>query len=581
MRICTTKSANSEHVYVVQSYRRGGKSTSRIYRKLGSMDELLPLHGGDRGKVMEWAEEQARICTKEYEEGYGPVALTLYPNRPIASGERRSFNCGYLFLQSICSSLRLRNICRNISSRHSYDFDLEAIFSDLVYARFLDPGSKAASYEFAKGLLEPPKYGLHDVYRALSVLAEESDYVQEQLYRNSNFLHRRNASVLYYDCTNYYFEVEEETGLLKYGKSKENRPNPLVGMGLFMDGDGYPLAFGTYPGSANEQTTLRPLEEKVLRDFGCAEFIYCSDSGLGSRANKMLNHAGGRGYVVAQSLKKLKEEDRALALDPRGFRKSGTGAFADIRLIDEEEDAEEDAAYYKILPLGTKGLDEALVVTYSPKYKRYQRSVRTRQVERARKMIGEGGKPKKNRKNPSDPARFIRRTAVTEGGEAASEEHCEIDWERIKEEEKYDGFYAVATDLDGSPEEIIAINKRRWRIEECFRIMKTDFEARPVYLRRDERIHAHFLVCFTALLVYRILEGMLGKEYTTDEIVGTLRGMEVVDLEGYGYVPAYERTELTDKLHGIFGFRTDAQIIRKKTMRSIISGTKKPNKQKR
>ncbi len=575
MHISVKKTKNHEFVYIQQSFRTSsGRTSSKIFRSLGTVDELKTQLNTDRTGVLAWAKKEAQKDTDNFKKENEKVSISLLPNISIKKGCEREFNCGYLFLQSICSSLRFDNIVRNIKNNHKFEYDLEAILSDLVYARVLEPSSKASSYQYCMKLLESPKYQLHDVYRALSVLADNSDYIQSEVYQNSKFLRKRNTKVLYYDCTNYYFEIEQEDEFRKYGKSKENRPNPIVGMGLFMDKDGFPLAFGLHPGNMNEQLTLKPLEKKVIRDFNCSEFIYCSDSGLGSANNKLFNDMGNRSYVITQSLKKLKAEIRATALDPAQYRRIGSNEFIDLRDLDENDPSVFNSIFYKEIPVENKSISETMIVTYSPKYRKYQRTIRDNQVERAEHMIDNKGSVKTSRHNPNDPARFLKKTAVTENGEAAQHTFCTIDKEKIAQEEMYDGFYAVVTDIDGDAGQIIEINKRRWQIEECFRIMKTDFNARPVYLSRQDRIEAHFLICFLSLLVYRLLEAKLDKKYTAEQIIDTLRGMNTVAVEGYGYIPAYKRTDLTDKLHELFGFHTDRQIITKKTMRSIIKKSK-------
>ena len=271
--------------------------------------------------------------------------------------------------------------------------------------------------------MEQPKYDLHHVYRALSVLASESDYIQSEVYRNSHFIHNRNTKILYYDCTNYYFEIEDDDELRKYGKSKEHRPNPIVTMGLFMDTDGIPLAFDICPGNLNEQKTLKPLEQKIIRDFDCSEFIYCSDAGLGSQYNKLFNDMQGRSYVITQSLKKLKQEDREIALDPKQFKKLGSNEWIDISTLDETDSKVYESIYYKEVPIESKKLSETMIVTYSPKYRAYQANIRQKQLSRAQQMISKNGKIKKNRKNPNDPSRFIKKTSVTEHGEIADNEY--------------------------------------------------------------------------------------------------------------------------------------------------------------
>ena len=326
-------------------------------------------------------------------------------------------------------------------------------------------------------------------------MAEESDFIQEELYFNSNFVHPRNKKVLYYDCTNYYFEIEQDDDFRKYGKSKESRPNPIVTMGLFMDADGIPLAFDVFPGNQNEQTTLKPLETKIIRDFACSEFIFCSDAGLGSKANRRFNSFGNRSYVISQSLKKMRREDRQIALNPKQFRRLGSNKFIDISTLDESDPDIYETIFYKEVPVVNGDMDEIVIVTYSPKYKAYQKRIRGQQIARAVKMIEQPGR-KRRGKNQNDPARFIKSTAITEDGEVAGRNIYDLDSDRISEEEMYDGFYAVITNLEGDVGEILKINRQRWEIEENFRIMKTDFEARPVYARRDERIKAHFLICY-------------------------------------------------------------------------------------
>lgn len=575
MYITITGSKDNKDVYINQSYRKeNGRTSSRIYKKLGKYNDLLQQFNGDQKQMMTWAKEEAKKETELYNQKNGKVTVEFSKAAYIPLNEMRSFHIGYLFLQSLSTQLRLDKICRTIKSRHKYKYDLNAILTDLVYARILAPASKHGSYDYCQTLLEPPKYSLPDVYRALSVIAEESDFIQSELYKNSNFLHPRDKRILYYDCTNYYFEIEEEGGSKRYGKSKENRPNPIVTMGLFMDSDGIPLAFDIFPGNQNEQTTLKPLETKILQDFGCSEFIFCSDAGLGSASNRRFNSIGNRSYIITHSLKKMKKEDRDIALNPTQFRKVGSTRFIDLRTLDETDEKVYNSIYYKEVPVVTGNMDETLIVTYSPKYKAYQKKIRNRQIERAKKIIETPGKKRKG-KNQNDPMRFVKKTSVTPDGEIAAKQIYGLDEDQIQKEEMYDGFYAVITNLEGDVGEIININRQRWEIEENFRIMKTEFEARPVYVRRDDRIKAHFMTCYISLLIYRLLEKKIGTNYTSGQILETLRGMQVTLLNtASGYIPSYTRTELTDILHSVFGFRTDYEFITKSSMRSIVKETK-------
>lgn len=579
MYITITGSKNNKDVYINQSYRKeNGRTSSRIYKKLGKFNDLVEQFDGNEEKMMAWAREQAKKETEKYNAESGTVSVSFSQSAVIPKNEERSFNAGYLFLQQICSGLRLDNICRKIRSHHKFTYDLHAVLTDMIYSRILSPSSKRSSYDYCKSLLEPPKYELQNVYRALSVMAEESDFIQEELYRNSNFIQPRNKRILYYDCTNYYFEIEEEDGIKRYGKSKEHRPNPIVTMGLFMDADGIPLAFDIFPGNQNEQTTLKPLETKVIRDFNCSEFIFCSDAGLGSKSNRFFNSFGNRAYVITHSLKKMKQEDRAVALNTKQYRVVGSEKFIDLGTLDETDEKVFNTIYYKEIPLVTGNMDETLIVTYSPKYKAYQKKIRERQMERAQKMIDAPDSKRKTR-NQNDPSRFVKKTPVTDDGEIAEKYVYSLDEERISEEARYDGFYAVITNLEGDVGEIIKINQQRWEIEENFRIMKTEFEARPVYVQREDRIKAHFLICYISLLVYRLLEKKLENKYTCEEILKTLRGMQMTRIsKDGGYIPSYKRNDVTDSLHQSFGFHTDLEFISKSKMRSIIKNTKSTTK---
>lgn len=573
MRVTTSKSKNAESFYISKGYVNDkGVSTSVIIRKLGTLKDLLPEHGPTRDDVMVWAKEQARIETLKYkrEKEEKQIKLTFHADRPLDYDKQVFYRGGYLFLQSIYYQLQINKICRKLKQKHKFKYDINAILSDMIYARILEPRSKRSSYKAASEFLEKPSYKLHDVYRALDVLGAECDLIQAELYKNSHFLGARNDKVLYYDCSNYYFEIEQEDGNKKYGKCKEHRPNPIIQMGLFMDGDGIPLAFSTFAGNANEQTSLKPLEKKILGEFGCQKFIYCSDAGLGSESIREYNHMGERAYIVTQSIKKLKKEEKEWALDPQGFKKVSDDTPVDITKLNSNDKG----LYYKDEPYTTKKLHQRLIITYSPKYAAYQRTIRDKQVERAQKML-DSGNTKKNRKNPNDPARFIEKTAVTPEGEAADIKYS-LDENKITEETLYDGLYAVCTDLlDDNVADILKVSEGRWQIEECFRIMKTDFSARPVYLQDENRIQAHFLICFLALTIYRFLEKKMDLKYTCEELLETLKAINFAEIQEQGYIPLYKREAITDDLHEACGFRTDYQFITKSKMRTIQKKSKR------
>ena len=572
MRVITSKSKNAESFYISKGYINDkGVSTSVIVRKLGTLKELLPEHGPTREDVLAWAKEEARLETLKYKQQQEEkqIKITFHADRQLDYDKQTFFRGGYLFLQSIYYQLQMNKICRKLKLKYKFKYDINAILSDLIYTRILEPCSKRSSYKAASEFLEKPSYKLHDVYRALDVLGAECDLIQAEVYKNSHHLGKRNDKILYYDCSNYYFEIEQEDGSKKYGKSKEHRPNPIIQMGLFMDGDGIPLAFSLFPGNANEQTSLKPLEKKVLKDFGCQKFIYCSDAGLGSESIREYNHMGERAYIVTQSIKKLKKEEKEWALSPQGFKRVSDDTPVDITKLSEDDKG----LYYKDEPYTTKKLHQRLIITYSPKYALYQKSIRDKQVERAQKML-DSGKSKKNRKNPNDPARFIGKIAATKEGEAADIQYY-LDEEKISDESQYDGLYAVCTDLlDDEVSDILKVSEGRWQIEECFRIMKTDFSARPIYLQDENRIKAHFLICFLALALYRFLEKKLNYEYSCEELLDALKAMNFAGIQEQGFIPLYKRETITDALHDVCSFRTDYQFITKSKMRTIQKKSK-------
>ena len=516
MRLNIVKSPNAKQLYVIKSYRKNGKNTSKIVEKLGTYEELLKTHKDPIKWAKEYIEELSKIEKAQNRE----VIVKYSPLIQINKNEQHSFNCGYLFLQKIYYELGLHNICNAITKKHKFEYDLSLILSRLIYGRIIFPSSKLATYQLSKKFIEQPNFDLHQIYRALEVLAKETDFIQSSLYENSLKISKRNTSVLYYDCTNYFFEIEQEAGLKQYGPGKDHKPNPIVEMGLFMDGDGIPLAFSIHNGNTNEQTTLRPLENKILKDFELSKFIICTDAGLSSTENRKFNNQQDRAFITTQSVKKLKKHLKEWALDSKGWHISGRKETFDISLLDNDERAYEQyesVTFYKERWIKEDGLEQKLIITYSLKYRDYQRQIRNRQLERAVKLI-ENRPSDIKKKNQNDYKRFISSTGITKDGELADKIIYGLDEKVIADEEMYDGFYGVCTNLDDEASEIIKVNHRRWEIEECFRIMKSEFKARPVYLSNDDRIIAHFTTCFIALIIYRLIEKRLNQNFTCHEI---------------------------------------------------------------
>lgn len=454
---------------------------------------------------------------------------------------------------------------------------MNSILSNLVYSRIIYPSSKLKTLESSNNYLEQPNFQYNDILRALEVIANEFDFIQSELYKNSSKYFERNNKILYYDCTNFFFEIEEEDEFRKYGKSKENRPNPIVQMGLFMDGDGIPIALDISPGNTNEQTTLKPLEEKIIKDFDTSKFVVCTDAGLTSTANRKFNNTNDRRFITTQSIKQLKNFLKEWALNlTSGWKLYGSDKTYNISKLREDDELINryyDKTFYKERWINENGLEQRLIVTYSPKYQEYQKKIRSNQVNRALKLI-ESCPSKLDKAKQNDPKRFITTISITSNGEIAEENHYQLNQEVINNEAQYDGLYAVCTNLEDNVEDIIKINHNRWEIEESFRIMKSEFKSRPVFLSREDRIKAHFITCFLALIIFRYLEKKLDNKYTVEEIIETLRKMNLKTENNYTYSPIYTRTDLTDELHDKFKFRTDYEILEYKNIKKIISLTK-------
>lgn len=571
LRLKITKSKNASSLYVIKSTYKNGKHSSKIVEKLGTYDELLKkLNGED---PIEWAKKYIEELNKKDKEDKRNIMVQYSPTKLIEKDEQRSFNGGYLFLQQIYHDLNLHKICKQISNKYKFSFNLNSILSRLIYGRIIYPSSKLATHQLSSKLIEQPDFEIQHVYRALEVIAKETDFIQSELYKNSLKVSKRNSGILYYDCTNYFFEIEQEEGLKQYGYSKEHRPNPIVQMGLFMDGDGIPLAFSIHKGNTNEQITLKPLEQKILKDFKLSKFVVSTDAGLASTDNRKFNDKDDRAFITTQSIKKLKKHLKDWALSPEGWRLGEDRKNYDITKLDDETKYA-DKTFYKERWIKEDGLEQKLIVTYSIKYRDYQRQIRQSQIERAVKVIDTN--PAKIKKhNQNDYKRFIEKKSITPNGEIADKDLYSINAEIISKEELFDGFYAVCTNLEDSAPAIIKINHRRWEIEECFRIMKSEFKARPVYLSRDDRIEAHFTTCFLSMVIYRYLEKKLGEKFTCREIIQGLRDMNFSEIVGDGYIPTYTRNDFTDALHEAFGFRTDYQIVSNRQMKKILSETKK------
>ena len=576
MRIKTTKSKNTLHYTIIKDIVNNGKRTTCVYENMGTI-EKIKLRCGDEDPIV-WLNNYVKKLNKKHKENTLPVIIQKNPNKIIDKNVQCSFNIGYLFLQDIYYKLGLNNICNEITDKYQFKFDLNDILSKLIYSRILFPASKLKTLELSKRFLEQPNFEYQHIERALPILCKENDFIQSELYKNSKNYSTRNNRVLYYDCTNFFFEIECEDDFRKYGKSKENRPSPIVQMGLFMDGDGIPLSCEITPGNTNEQTTLQPLEQKILDDFELSEIVVCTDAGLASKANRKFNDKNSRKFITTQSIKQLKGFLKEDALDlTKGWKLIGSDKTYNIEKLRTDSKLIEiykDKTFYKERWIKEDDIEQRLIVTYSVKYQEYQKNIRNNQIERAKKLIEKN--PKKiGKAKQNDPKRFIETMSTTTNGEVAEEVHYSINQNIIDEEAKYDGLYAVCTNLEDDVQKIIKVNHNRWEIEESFRIMKTEFNARPVFHTNEDAIKAHFLICFLSLTIYKYLEKKLNEKYTVGDIIDTLRNMNLkLDIPD-NYSPNYIRTDLTDDLHDKFNFRTDYEILSEKNLKKICKQTKK------
>ena len=573
MRLSKSKSKNTTLFYIIKDYTKNGKRSTKIVHKIGNLEEVKQMSGKQDYK--EWLKDYVKKYNDEHSSKKEIITIKKNSNKTIQFNTNTSFNIGYLFLKKIYNELKIKDICKEIENKYQFKFDLNNILENLVYARIIYPSSKLETYKQCQNFLQQPTFKLHDEYRSLSYLADNIDFIQEKMFENSKNVIKRNSEIIYYDCTNYFFEIELDDEFRKYGINKQHQPKPQVGMGLFMDGDGIPLSFNIYPGNQNEQKTLIPEETKIVNNFKMdnTKMILCTDAGLASDEIKKYNIKDNRGFVITQSLKKLKDSEKEKVFDDNDWRLPGDlrNVYNLNKIRNDEELIEKyyDKLFYKIISSETQSVKQDLIVTFSFKYFDYNRNIRNSQIERAKKYIDTNQTTRKG-KNQNDYKRFIIDTKSTDTGKVAENSNLSLDEDLIKQEEQYDGYYALTTNLVGDIEQILKITKGRWEIEESFRIMKTDFLARPVNLSREDRIKSHFLTCFIALLIYRILEKKLDYKYTTSEILKTIRNMDVLESKGDGYIPEYIRTNLTDDLHDTFGFRTDYEINTYKYFKKIF-----------
>ena len=608
MKLYYDKRLKDPTYYIQQGFRNGKKTTTKNIKRLGKHSELLLI----TDNPLEYAKNEVKKMNEEYRSGRSEFIVTMDFNERIPSTDSpcsnsTSLNIGYLYLKDIYAKLNLSDFFKSVSSDRKITYDCNKICQFLTYARILDPASKYGTYDKLDTYYEKPQVEYQHMIRFLDILDRNSDKYLKHLFDNSENIVKRDTSVMYYDCTNYFFETEKPDeeivdevtgeiilGLRQFGISKENKTSPIVEMGLIMDSRGIPISMCIHPGNTNEQLTAVPLEKEVIKMTGNKKFIYCADAGLGSYNIRKFNDMGGRAYIVTQSVKKLGQEIKDIVFNDSNYRLLSNDdaiTLKEMRTFDKK-DANNLSLYndfaYKVIPANTpmdtglyeekvykngrtkkvktKGtLHQYIIVTFSRKMMEYQRTIRERQLERAKKLLRLKD-PEKIKKGPNDIRRFLKNTS-------SDTANYVLDMDKIHEEEKYDGFYAVATNLDDSAKDILAVAQNRYKIEDCFRIMKTNFDARPVFLRKPERIRAHFLICYTALLIYRLMECKLDDNLThvtTSNLIKTLRNMNVVNMDDMYYKSIYSGSQALDALEKCFELQLNRKYYRPSDLNKIV-----------
>ena len=608
MKLYYDKRLKDPTYYIQQGFRNGKKTTTKNIKRLGKHSELLLI----TDNPLEYAKNEVKKMNEEYRSGRSEFIVTMDFNERIPSTDSpcsnsTSLNIGYLYLKDIYAKLNLSDFFKSVSSDRKITYDCNKICQFLTYARILDPASKYGTYDKLDTYYEKPQVEYQHMIRFLDILDRNSDQYLKHLFDNSENIVKRDTSVMYYDCTNYFFETEKPDeeivdevtgeiilGLRQFGISKENKTSPIVEMGLIMDSRGIPISMCIHPGNTNEQLTAVPLEKEVIKMTGNKKFIYCADAGLGSYNMRKFNDMGGRAYIVTQSVKKLGQEIKDIVFNDSNYRLLSNDdaiTLKEMRTFNKKG-ANNLSLYndfaYKVIPANTamdtglyeekvykngrtkkvkaKGtLHQYIIVTFSRKMMEYQRTIRERQLERAKKLLRLKD-PEKIKKGPNDIRRFLKNTS-------SDTANYVLDMDKIHEEEKYDGFYAVATNLDDSAKDILAVAQNRYKIEDCFRIMKTNFDARPVFLRKPERIRAHFLICYTALLIYRLMECKLDDNLThvtTSNLIKTLRNMNVVNMDDMYYKSIYSGSQALDALERCFELQLNRKYYRPSDLNKIV-----------
>lgn len=614
MKLNYDKKSSDPTYFIQMGFRNGKKTSTRNVMRIGKHSELLAIDPDPLAYAIRKVQEanEAQLSNKLSMNFEIDFNEKLTATSDIVS-KSNVLNIGYLILQRIYHDLAVADFFKAIQPNYKATFPCNDINRFITYARILDPDSKSGTFDKLDTYYEQPSFDYQHILRFMDILEENYDGYIEHLFKHSSNIIPRDTSVCYFDCTNYYFETESEDpdyvdeatgeilkGFRKYGPSKQHQPLPLAQMGLFMDGNGIPISMCINPGSDNEQKCALPLERKITKMFGGERFIYCADAGLGSLGIRQYNSMGGRAFVVTQSIKKLSKPLKQAVFNDYDYKLLSTDSPVTVKHMKEFDRFDKknlplynDLAYKvldvenavdlglydeivqkngKIRKVKSKAvLKQRIIITFSRKAMEYQRYIRNAQIERARNIL-KYRDVENVKKGPHDVSRFIKRMSVTHEGQAAID-HYEIDQSVIDEEEKYDGYYAIATNLDDNAKAILKINSQRYKIEDCFRILKTNFGARPVFHSKENRITAHFMICYTALLIYRLLECKLdqyGTHFTTDNIIDTLKNMNVINMKDMYYASTYRGSQVCTALNGLYGLELDKKYYQPKELHKKI-----------
>jgi transposase len=614
MKLYYDKRAKDPIYYAQQGFRNGKKTSTRNVARIGKHSDLLKI----TDDPLAYAKEQIAKYNDEMRNNKVTMEVTIDFDEKIKSSNdlvssSNQLNIGYFILQKIYHDLAIGSFFKKVATGSKITYEPNRINRFMTYARILEPDSKLGTYDHLHKYYEQPDFEYVHILRTMDILEQNYDEYISHLFNNSNRIVPRDTTVCYFDCTNYYFEIESNDedyvdevtgevikGLRKYGPSKEHRPNPLVEMGLFMDAHGIPISMCINSGSDNEQTCSIPLEQKIVKMLDGKKFIYCADAGLGSFNIRKFNSMGGRAFIVTQSIKKLSNTLKEAVFNDYNYRLLSTDTPVTIKQLKSFDKTDEmnrslytDKAYKiieadKAIDLGlyeeqelgngktrrvkSKALlKQRVIITFSRKMMEYQRYIRNRQIERAKKLL-KNLDPNSFKKGPHDVTRFIKRVSSSKSGGKVTDTYT-IDQSIIDEEEKYDGYYAIATNLADDAKSIIEISLKRYKIEDCFRIMKTNFSARPVYHQNRERIIAHFMICYTALLIYRLLEAKLdayGTHFTTENIIETLKNMEVANVQDMYYLSTYNGSQVCTALNAVFDLGLDKKYYQPKELNKKV-----------